>query len=490
MMLKRPPHPQAEADPLAALPVRWAPAAILGASSARPEPGAVRLLLLDPREGAAARWAPLLAQLPCAAQLCQSPAQLLDCVRQAPAQIALDLILWGDGRPNAALTAQICAAKRRPCAGLVRPLSWARSLGASSHDPQRLCAAVTRLVARWRRGELRAAHARQSTLRTLGRSQVRWPQGLTDGAQLDAVATSLDVRARLEALGASISLAHPPSVLGPRPRRRLRARRRGAPRHSIARPSEGALCLFTLPDHTPAVERALPGRERAELAAARRQLPAQVGPLRQLERQSFSHTVGALMDVLRQKDRYTAAHGQRVAVYAQATAHRLGLSARLCQVAYEAGRLHDIGKIILSDEILNKAGPLSAEEWRRFRTHPSVGKQILRRIPGFEVLLPAVACHHERWDGGGYPYGLRRTEIPLLARVMAVADSFDAMTSDRAYRPAQPILWALEELRRCAGSQFDPQVVAAFLSISEAQHAQAAARRACPLPHSLSAARR
>lgn len=129
-------------------------------------------------------------------------------------------------------------------------------------------------------------------------------------------------------------------------------------------------------------------------------------------------------------------------------------------------RLHDIGKVLIPDAILGKPGPLSVEEWGVVRQHPEVGARLLR-LAGARGEAAAVArYHHERYDGTGYPYGLAGREIPLPARIFAVADAFEAMTSDRPYRRRQTTGWALEELARHAGTQFDPHVVEAFLALA------------------------
>jgi HD-GYP domain-containing protein (c-di-GMP phosphodiesterase class II) len=127
--------------------------------------------------------------------------------------------------------------------------------------------------------------------------------------------------------------------------------------------------------------------------------------------------------------------------------------------------LHDAGKIGVSDAILRKPGKLDAEEWDEMKKHPEMGYRMLQHIKFLEPALGIVLSHQERWDGGGYPRGLKGEEIPLGARIFAVVDTFDAMTSDRPYRPALSIEKAVEEVRTFAGTQFDPSVADAFLSI-------------------------
>lgn len=183
---------------------------------------------------------------------------------------------------------------------------------------------------------------------------------------------------------------------------------------------------------------------------------------------SFRSTIQAFVTSLEEKDEYTAGHSERVAYYARSTALAMGLSPVEVEHAHQGGRLHDIGKLPLPDELLNKPGPLTSEEYEALKRHTTYGYELLRPIPFFKDLLPAVWSHHERWDGRGYPQGLAGEEIPLTARIMAVADSYDAMTSDRAYRKAMTHEDALREIRRCAGRQFDPRVVDAFVKIFRA----------------------
>jgi len=129
--------------------------------------------------------------------------------------------------------------------------------------------------------------------------------------------------------------------------------------------------------------------------------------------------------------------------------------------------LHDVGKVGVPERILNKPGPLSAAEWRVMRTHPIIGYQILQGIPFMTTAASIVRCHHEMWDGAGYPEGLRGEQIPLPARVFQVVDAFDAMTTDRPYRASLGVDRAAEEIERMAGSQFDPDVCRVFRDLVE-----------------------
>jgi len=180
-------------------------------------------------------------------------------------------------------------------------------------------------------------------------------------------------------------------------------------------------------------------------------------------RATFQQTIQGLAKAIDKMDRYTAGHSDRVAMYATYLAHRLGLSVEEIEIVRQSALMHDIGKIgcVLN---LNKPGKLSAEEYEIFKKHPGYGRDILDPIKFLHPLIPGVHLHHERWDGRGYPLGLRGKEVPLMARIIAVADTYDAMTSDRAYRRALPHEIAVAEIERCAKSQFDPDVAGEFNS--------------------------
>ncbi len=179
-------------------------------------------------------------------------------------------------------------------------------------------------------------------------------------------------------------------------------------------------------------------------------------------RATFQQTIEGLAKAIDKMDRYTSGHSDRVAHWATVLAGRLGLTAEVIEVVRQSALMHDIGKIgcVLN---LNKPGKLTEEEYEVFKKHPQYGKDILDPIRFLHPLVPGVHLHHERWDGKGYPLGLKGNEIPLIARIIAVADAYDAMTSNRAYRRALPRDVALGEISRCAGSQFDPEVAAAFV---------------------------
>ena len=173
----------------------------------------------------------------------------------------------------------------------------------------------------------------------------------------------------------------------------------------------------------------------------------------------------ALVATLDARDRYTAGHSASVATYARDIASRLGLPAEDQQLAHLAGLVHDIGKVGLPPGLLEKVGPLTAEERHQMEAHPEIGERILRIVEGYEEIASIVRHHHERIDGQGYPDGLSFGEIPVLARVLAVADAYDAMTSDRPYRDAMSSSVARLRLAQGVGTQFDTAVVAAFEAV-------------------------
>jgi len=179
---------------------------------------------------------------------------------------------------------------------------------------------------------------------------------------------------------------------------------------------------------------------------------------------TYVDTVSALVQALEAKDPYTRGHSERVAKYAEATARELKLPDEKVEVLKYAALLHDIGKIGIARRILNKPGRLSNDEFKRIKTHPRIGAEIIGDIDFLQSAIPAVYYHHEHLNGRGYAQGLAGDSIPLLARIMAVADSYDAMTSTRPYRPALSPEEAAAELIECSGSQFDGRIVEAFVS--------------------------
>ena len=180
---------------------------------------------------------------------------------------------------------------------------------------------------------------------------------------------------------------------------------------------------------------------------------------------TFTQTMEGFARALEAKDRYTAGHSDRVAMYAKLIAQGMGLPTVEVDRIQHGGLMHDIGKIGMRGGELNKPQRLTPEEYEAFKTHPVKGRRIIEPISFLRHLVPCVYHHHEAWNGKGYPLGLDGEAIPLEARILAVADTYDAMTSNRSYRKGLPHDVALEELQRCAGRQFDPQVVDAFLDV-------------------------
>jgi putative two-component system response regulator len=184
-------------------------------------------------------------------------------------------------------------------------------------------------------------------------------------------------------------------------------------------------------------------------------------------RRTFLSAIDSLVRTLEARDRYTRGHSLRVRRYALELADALGLSPRLRKDLSLAAKLHDIGKIGVPDAILNKPGVLTEEEFALVREHPATGERILARIVRSPAILAAIRGHHERLDGRGYPDGLSGKRIPLLARLIAVVDCYDALTSSRAYRQALAAPQALEVLREGQGTCFDPDFVQAFINLKD-----------------------
>jgi response regulator RpfG family c-di-GMP phosphodiesterase len=197
--------------------------------------------------------------------------------------------------------------------------------------------------------------------------------------------------------------------------------------------------------------------------------------LRQLEA-TYRSTLEALGSAIDTRDVGTHSHSRRVRGYTLRMARAHGLPQPEMRDLEHGVLLHDIGKIGIPDSILLKPGPLTPDEWKVMQRHPEIGHQIIKEIPFLKGAVPVVYHHHERWDGTGYPLGLRGEAIPLAARVFAVADAFDAMTFERPYSRALSLEAARHEILRCAGTHFDPAVVATFLAIPV--HLLAAIQRA------------
>jgi putative nucleotidyltransferase with HDIG domain len=180
---------------------------------------------------------------------------------------------------------------------------------------------------------------------------------------------------------------------------------------------------------------------------------------------TYDRTLTALMSALDARDRETEGHSTRVSKLAWMLGEELGLTIQPLKALERGALLHDIGKIGISDDILHKSGALTEDEWRIMRIHPDIGARIVEGIPFLQDTLPVIRYHHERWDGSGYPSGLKGEEIPLYARIFAVADVFDALTSSRTYRNKSSPEEALEYMREQAGCLFDPVIVEALSNL-------------------------
>lgn len=182
----------------------------------------------------------------------------------------------------------------------------------------------------------------------------------------------------------------------------------------------------------------------------------------------FQQTVAGFAQALEESDMYTRGHSERVAVYSEILGRGLTLPDAELRRIVQAGVMHDVGKIGVRYDMLNKPGKLTPEEVAVFRDHPAKGKRILEPVPCLHPLIDGCWCHHEWYDGGGYPRNLAGDQIPLVGRIVAIADAYDAMTSDRAYRRALPHEVAVGEIERCAGTQFDPELAEAFVRLIDA----------------------
>ena len=221
---------------------------------------------------------------------------------------------------------------------------------------------------------------------------------------------------------------------------------------------------FKLEDAVTALRQALAQRQRN---LTRKRIEAELRAHKDSEQshELLLSTVMALANTIEAKDLYTVGHSQRVSELSQRMAQRIGLPDREVEFIRLAGLLHDIGKIGISESVINKKGSLNQEEYAHIQTHPLIGERILLPVIELNGALQTVRHHHERWDGGGYPDGLHSQQIPTGARILALADAYDAMTSERPYRPALPFSVALQEVRKNAGYQFDPELSSLFVQL-------------------------
>ena len=186
-------------------------------------------------------------------------------------------------------------------------------------------------------------------------------------------------------------------------------------------------------------------------------------------RENVREALASLVDVVELRDPYTAGHSRRVAELARAIAIQLGLTAEEADAIEDAGNVHDLGKVAIDPAILLKPGKLTEAEWAEMKRHPVYGAEVLARFTSYRSGIPLVRSHHESWDGSGYPDGLRGTDIPLGARILAAADTFDALTSDRPYRAGMDLDRARAILQDGKGSQWDPAIVEALFRVLDAR---------------------
>jgi putative nucleotidyltransferase with HDIG domain len=180
---------------------------------------------------------------------------------------------------------------------------------------------------------------------------------------------------------------------------------------------------------------------------------------------SYASTIHALTAAIDAKDHYTFNHSNNVAYYASELALAIGMSPESAEIVREAGLLHDIGKIGIDERILNKPGPLTDEEMAQMKEHVEKSVSIISHLPSLDYVIPAVLGHHERYDGTGYPAGLKGEDIPLMGRILSVADAFDAMLSTRPYKLGLSVDEALSRIQKNSGTQFDPKLVDTFVPL-------------------------
>jgi len=185
--------------------------------------------------------------------------------------------------------------------------------------------------------------------------------------------------------------------------------------------------------------------------------------------QAYLETINVLANTIEGRDPYTHGHVQRVSNYAQLLALKLDWPRENLRMLAFGARLHDIGKITVPDEILKKPGNLNPEEWRLMKEHPTAGEKILRNITHLQPAIPYVLYHHERWDGSGYPHNLKGRDIPIEGRLLAIADVYDALSTNRPYHPARATSDVIQYMEVRAGKHFDPDLVPIFVEVLKEQ---------------------
>jgi putative nucleotidyltransferase with HDIG domain len=201
---------------------------------------------------------------------------------------------------------------------------------------------------------------------------------------------------------------------------------------------------------------------------------AQLRQAARVNRELFIGSLRAFSAAIDARDPYTRGHSERVAALSRTTARHLGLPEEAQERVWIAALLHDVGKIGIDDRILKKGGVLTPEEYEEMKAHPAIGADILSPIEQLREMIPAVRWHHEGWNGRGYPDGLRGESIPLIARIVAVADTFDAITTSRPYQEGYTAEFALQTITHMAGARFDAKIVTAFLGAFERGEIRAA----------------
>ncbi len=181
--------------------------------------------------------------------------------------------------------------------------------------------------------------------------------------------------------------------------------------------------------------------------------------------QLFLNTVKTIVNAIEAKDKYTRGHSERVTKYSVMLARYLKLNEYTIERIQLAALLHDVGKIGIDENILGKPGKLTDKEYKEIQKHPGIGESIIKPIISLKDIVPGIRNHHERWDGHGYPDNLKENKIPLMGRIIALADTYDAMTSDRPYRKGLPHKTAIKEIKECSGTQFDPELAKAFINM-------------------------
>lgn len=229
-----------------------------------------------------------------------------------------------------------------------------------------------------------------------------------------------------------------------------------------------AMGIASMPADAVTIEKLIAAADSAMYAAKRREARPRPNSSAISESGTANNVFGvldSLVQAIDAKDHYTRRHSDVVAEYAMKLAARLKLSDESQRALRMAGLLHDVGKLVIPDDVLKKPGSLTTEEYNLVKQHVVIGEVLIRELPQLKDIIQAVSCHHERYDGNGYPRGLRGRRIPLLGRIIAIADAYSAMVLDRPYRKALPLRQAIAELEAGAGSQFDPEMVAVFVDL-------------------------